>query len=72
MQTITVTGDRFSAGLSALLDAPTGVWTTYATSVQSSTSFTVTAMLDRPGVWDITVHSADGTESNEVQFTVVP
>ena len=69
-QTITVTGERFTSGLSVLLDAPNGVWTTYASNVQSPTTFTVTAMLDKAGVWDITVHSADGLESNEVQFTV--
>jgi hypothetical protein len=70
-QTITVTGERFSSGMSALFDAPNGAWTTYATSVQSPTSLTVTVMLDRAGVWDLTVKSADGLESNEVQFNVV-
>ena len=73
-QTITVTGERFASGLTALLDAPNGVWTTYsgsAINVQSATTFTATVMLDKVGVWDITVHSADGLESNEVQFSVV-
>ena len=72
-QTITVTGERFASGLTVLLDAPTGVWTTYsgsAISVQSPTTFTATVMLDRVGVWDITVHGPDGLESNEVQFSV--
>jgi uncharacterized protein (DUF2147 family) len=72
-QTITVTGERFASGLTVLLDAPTGVWTTYsgsAINVQSATTFTVTVMLDRAGVWDITVHDANGVESNEVQFSV--
>ena len=72
-QTITVTGERFASGLTVLLDAPTGVWTTYsggAINVLSPTTFTVTAMLDRAGVWDITVHDANGVESNEVQFSV--
>jgi hypothetical protein len=73
-QTMTVTGERFASGLTVLLDAPTGVWTTYsgsAINVQSATTFTVTVMLDRAGVWDITVHDANGVESNEVQFSVV-
>ena len=72
-QTITVTGERFASGLTVLLDAPTGVWTTYsggAINVQSATTFTVTVMLDRAGTWDITVHDANGVESNEVQFSV--
>jgi hypothetical protein len=72
-QTITVTGERFASGLTVLLDASNGVWTTYsggAINVQSATTFTVTAMLDKVGVWDITVHSAAGLESNEVQFSV--
>jgi hypothetical protein len=49
------------------------VWTTYsgsAINVQSATTFTVTVMLDRAGVWDITVHDANGLESNEVRFSV--
>ena len=73
-QTITVTGERFASGLTVLLDAPNGVWTTHsgsAINVQSATTFTVTVMLDKVGVWDITVHGADGLESNEVQFSVV-
>jgi hypothetical protein len=56
-----------------LLDAPTGVWTTYsgsAINVQSATTFTLTVMLDKVGVWDITVHGANGLQSNEVQFYV--
>jgi len=72
-QTITVTGERFATGLTVLLDAPTGVWTTYsggAINVLSPTTFTATVMLDRAGVWDITVHDANGLESNEVQFSV--
>ena len=72
-QTITVTGDRFASGLTVLLDAPNGVWTTYrggAITVLSPTTFTLTVMLDKVGVWDITVHSAGGLESNEVQFFV--
>ena len=72
-QTITVTGERFASGLTVLLDAPNGVWTTYsgsAINVQSAATFTVTAMLDKVGVWDITLHSAGGLESNEVQFSV--
>lgn len=74
MQTITITGQRFASGLTILLDAPTGVWTTYggdSITVKSATEFTAKVMLDKTGVWDITVHSADGTESNELQFTVV-
>ena len=61
------------SGLTVLLDAPDGVWTTLsggAVNVQSATTFTATAMLNKVGVWDITVHSADGLESNEVQFSV--
>jgi uncharacterized protein (DUF2147 family) len=72
-QTITVTGERFANGLTVLLDAPSGVWTTYsgsAITVQSPTTFTATVMLDKVGVWDITVHDASGLESNEVQFSV--
>jgi hypothetical protein len=72
-QTITVTGERFASGLTVLLDAPTGQWTTYsgsAITVQSPTTFTATVMLDKVGVWDITVHDAGGLESNEVQFSV--
>jgi hypothetical protein len=72
-QTITVTGERFASGLTVLLDASTGVWTTHrgsAINVQSATTFTLTVMLDKVGVWDITVHSAEGLESNEVQFSV--
>ena len=72
-QTITVTGDRFTSGLTVLLDAPNGAWTYYrgsAINVQSATSFTATVMLNRVGVWDITVHNPDGSESNEVQFRV--
>ncbi len=72
-QTITVTGERFAGGLSVLLDAPNGVWTTHsgsAINVQSATTFTATVMLDKVGVWDITVHGADGLQSNEVQFSV--
>jgi hypothetical protein len=74
MQTITVTGERFTTGLTILLDAPTGVWTTYggdSITVKSATEFTAKVMLDKTGVWDITVHNPDGSESNEVQFTVV-
>ena len=51
-QTITVTGERFASGLTVLLDAPTGVWTTYsgsAITVQSATTFTATVMLDKVG-----------------------
>jgi hypothetical protein len=73
-QTLTVTGERFAGGLTVLLDAPDGVWTTYsgsAINVQSATTFTATAMLNKVGLWDITLHSADGLESNEVQFSVV-
>ena len=73
-QTITVTGEHFASGLTVLLDAPNGVWTTYsgsAITVTSATTFTATAMLDKVGLWDITLHSADGLESNEVQFSVV-
>ena len=69
-----MTGERFANGLTVLLDAPNGVWTTYsgsAINVQSATTFTATVMLDKVGVWDITVHSSDGLESNEVQFSVV-
>ena len=68
-----MTGERFASGLTVLLDAPTGVWTTYsgsAITVQSPTTFTATVMLDKVGVWDITVHDAGGLESNEVQFSV--
>jgi len=71
-QTITVTGERFASGLSILLDAPNGVWTTYqgsAITVQSPTTFTATVMLGSAGVWDLTVTSA-GLESNEIQFAV--
>lgn len=74
MQTITITGQRFTSGLTILLDAPSGVWTTYggdSITVKSATEFTAKVMLDRTGVWDVTVHNPDGTESNEVQFTVV-
>jgi len=74
MQTITITGQRFTSGLTILLDAPTGVWTTYggdSITVKSATEFTARVMLDKTGVWDVTVHNADGTESNELQFTVV-
>ena len=73
-QTITVTGERFATGLNFILDAPNGVWTTYrgsAITVQSATTFTATVMLDKVGIWDITLHSADGLESNEMQFSVV-
>lgn len=72
-QTMTVTGERFGNGLTVLLDAPNGAWTTHgggAIAVQSPTTFTLTVMLDKVGVWDITVHSAEGLESNEVQFFV--
>jgi hypothetical protein len=72
-QTITVTGERFATGLTVLLDAPTGVWTTYSGSqinLMSATTFTATVVLDRAGAWDITVHDANGVESNEVRFTV--
>jgi hypothetical protein len=72
-QTITVSGDRFASGLSILLDAPDGVWTTYsgsAISVQSPTSFTATVMLNKVGSWDMTVTNPDGLESNEVRFSV--
>jgi hypothetical protein len=72
-QTITVSGEGFANGLTVLLDAPNGVWTTLsgsAINVQSATTFTATVMLDKVGVWDITVHSASGLESNEVQFSV--
>ena len=72
-QTITVSGERFASGLTVLLDASNGVWTTYsgsAITVQSATTFTATVMLDRVGVWDITLHSASGLESNEMQFSV--
>lgn len=72
-QTITVSGERFASGLTVLLDAPDGVWTTLSggsVNVQSATTFTAIAMLNKVGVWDITVHSADGLESNEVQFSV--
>ena len=72
-QTITVSGERFASGLTVLLDAPGGAWTTFsgsAINVQSATTFTATVMLDKVGVWDITVRSADGLESNEVQFSV--
>jgi hypothetical protein len=74
VQTITITGQRFSSGLTILLDAPNGVWTTYggdSIAVQSDTQFTAKVMLDKTGVWDVTVHNPDGLESNEVQFTVV-
>jgi hypothetical protein len=74
-QSFTVTGERFASGLTALLDAPNGVWTTYsgsAINVQSATTFTATVMLDKVGLWDITLHSAAGLESNEVQFSVGP
>ena len=73
-QTITVTGQRFTSGLTILLDAPNGVWTTYsgdAITVKSATEFTAKVMLDRAGVWDITVNNPDGSKSNELQFTVV-
>jgi hypothetical protein len=73
-QTLTVTGERFASGLSILIDAPNGVWMTYSgadISVQSATSFTAKVILDKVGVWDITLHSATGLESNEVQFSVV-
>lgn len=73
-QTLTVSGERFASGLTVLLDAPNGVWTTYggsAITVQSATTFTATVLLNRVGVWDITLHSADGLESNEVQFSVL-
>ena len=73
-QTITVTGQRFTSGLTILLDNPNGVWTTYsgdAITVKSATEFTAKVMLDRTGVWDITVNNPDGTKSNELQFTVV-
>ena len=73
-QTITVSGERFASGLTVLLDASNGVWTTYsgsAINVLSATTFTVTLMLDKVGAWDITVHSAGGLESNEVQFAVI-
>ena len=72
-QTITVSGERFASGLTVLLDAPGGVWTTLsgsAINVQSATTFTATVMLDKVGVWDITLRSADGLESNEMQFSV--
>ena len=71
---MTVTGEHFRNGMSVLFDAPTGVWTWYeggAITLHSDTSFTVTAMIDKAGLWDITVHNADGAESNEVRFNVV-
>ena len=71
---MTVTGDHFRNGMSVLFDAPNGVWTWYqggAITLHSDTSFTVTAMIDKAGLWDITAHNADGAESNEVQFNVV-
>jgi hypothetical protein len=74
LQTITITGQRFASGLTILLDAPDGVWTTYkadSITVQSDTKFTAKVRLDQAGRWDITVHSAEGVESNEVPFTVV-
>lgn len=74
LQTVTITGQKFVGGLTILLDAPTGLWTTYSgdsITVQSETQFTARVMLDKTGVWDITVHNPDGSESNEVQFTVV-
>src|SRR5262249_13177085 len=73
-QTVTVTGDHFRNGMSVLFDAPNGVWTWYdggAITLHSDTSFTVKAMIDKAGLWAITVHNADGTESHEVQFNVV-
>lgn len=75
LQTITITGQRFASGLTILLDAPDGVWTTYkadSITVQSDTKFTAKVLLDQAGRWDITVHSAEGVESNEVPFTVAP
>jgi hypothetical protein len=73
LQTITITGAQFASGLTILLDAPNGVWTTYkadSITVQSDSRFTAKVKLDQAGRWDITVHSADGAESNEVPFTV--
>lgn len=73
VQTITITGQRFTSGLSILLDNPSGVWTTYsgdAITVKSATEFTAKVMLDRAGVWDITVTNPDGSKSNELQFSV--
>src|SRR5262245_60776754 len=73
VQKMTVTGLNFRNGMSVLFDAPNGVWTWYqgaAITLNSDTSFTVAAMIDKAGLWDITVRNADGTESNEVQFTV--
>lgn len=72
-QTLTVTGERFATGLTVTLDAPSGVWTDYsgsAINVQSSTTFTVTAMLNLVGTWDITLNNQSPNESNEVQFSV--
>ena len=73
-QTMTVSGDHFRNGMSVLFDAPNGVWTWYdggAITLHSDTSFTVKAMIDKAGLWDITVHNADGAESNEMRFNVV-
>jgi len=73
-QTMTVTGEHFRNGMSVLLDAPNGAWTWYeggAITLHSDTSFTVTAKIDKAGVWDITAHNADGAESNEMRFNVV-
>lgn len=73
LQTITITGERFASGLTILLDAPDGVWTTYkadSITVQSDSKFTAKVKLDQAGRWDITVHSAEGAESNEVPFSV--
>jgi K+-sensing histidine kinase KdpD len=71
---MTVTGDHFRNGMSVLFDASNGVWTWYegaAITLHSDTSFTVKAMIDKAGLWDITVKNADGAESNEMQFNVV-
>ena len=72
-QLIRVTGSGFGKGLTATLIAPLGLATTYATSSLqnlTTTSFTLSAVLDEPGTYTLTVRGESGIRSNGVPISV--
>ena len=74
-QLIRVTGSGFGKGVTATLIAPLGLSTTYATSSLrdlTTTSFTLSTVLDEPGTYTLTVRSESGIRSNGVPITVKP
>ena len=72
-QVIPVSGTQFEPGLTATLEAPLGLSTTFPASVigdLTPTSFTLGVTLDEPGTYLLSVRNRDGNRSRPIQIVV--